>query len=135
MHYTQTLYLIRGISGAGKSNLAHYMHGSGMVSAVCESDNYFYDEDNTYKFDASQLHEAHQWCQGQAEYLLTVGVSVAVSNTSTTEKEVEVYRNIATRTGSKFVSIIVENRNDTKNTHGVPDGVLEKQRKRFSIKL
>lgn len=135
MRYTQTLYLIRGVSGAGKSNLAHHMHGSGMVSAVCEADDYFYDEDNNYKFDASQLNEAHQWCQGQAEYLLTVGASVAVSNTSTTEREVEVYRNIATRTNSKFVSIVVENRNDTKNTHGVPDEVIKKQRSRFSVKL
>jgi ABC-type phosphate/phosphonate transport system ATPase subunit len=135
MHYTQTLYLIRGVSGAGKSNLAHCMYSSGMVSTVCEADDYFYDENDNYKFDASQLRKAHQECRHLALDALLDGQSVAVSNTSTTEDEVEIYRKIAFHTNSKFVSIIVENRNDTKNTHGVPDEVIEKQRKRFSVTL
>lgn len=131
----QTLYLIRGVSGSGKSTFAQHLVDSGVVSYKFEADDYFLDEEDNYNFDAEKLHLAHKQCQEETEWALGNGRDVVVSNTSTTEKEVKIYQDIAEKTNSNFVSIIVENRNDTESVHGVPDDVLERQRVRFSVKL
>ena len=130
-----TLYLIRGVSGAGKSSLARELQKSGVVTHVEEADDYMLDDLGNYVFQPNVLRYAHQCCQSNSRSLLENGFNVAVSNTSTTEKEVEVYRKIAEDCGAIFVSLIVENRSGTKNIHNVPEETLEKQRKRFSVKL
>lgn len=130
-----TLYLIRGVSGAGKSTLADELDAYGVVSKVIEADYYMYDAEGNYIFSASKLGYAHKQCQTLARVLLLQGHCIAVSNTSTTEQEVEVYRKIAEECGAQFVSVIVENRSGTKSVHNVPEETLEKQRSRFSVKL
>lgn len=130
-----TLYLVRGIPGSGKSTFAQSLLDAGVVAAVYEADQYFVDGEGVYKFDPRSLGSAHGFCQKQAAIDLTLGLSVAVSNTSTTEKEVEVYQQMAEELGAKFVSLVVESRHNGKNQHGVPEEKLEQMRKRFSIKL
>ena len=130
-----TLYLVRGVSGSGKSTLAQSLLDAGLVAAVYEADQYFVDGEGVYKFDPRSLGEAHGFCQRQAANDLTLGLSVAVSNTSTTEKEVAVYQQMAEELGAKFVSLVVESRHDGKNQHGVPEEKLQQMRNRFSVKL
>lgn len=129
-----TLYLIRGVPGSGKSTLAKEFFENDLVSYRFEADTYF-EEDGLYEFDVTKLKDAHEWCQNSTEKALKKGFNVAVSNTSTTEKEVVVYQQIAELTGSKFVSIIVENRNGTKNIHNVPEEKIQQMKNRFSVKL
>ena len=128
-----TLYLIRGVSGAGKSTLAKIL-AKAVVGYHFEADMYFM-QDGAYNFDPSLLHEAHTWCQALTKHNLQHKINIVVSNTSTTEKEVKVYQDIAKEHNANFVSLIVENRNDTMSVHDVPEDVLQKQRKRFSVKL
>lgn len=128
-----TLYLIRGVSGSGKSTLAAQMSASMRVPFI-EADMYFM-ENGVYLFNPLKLQEAHKWCQCTAQGEISRGRSVIVSNTSTTEKEVRTYQDIALQFGANFVSIIVENRNATESVHEVPDEVLQRQRSRFSVKL
>jgi hypothetical protein len=47
----------------------------------------------------------------------------------------EAYYKLAERYGYKVFSIIVENRHDGVNQHGVPDDKLQQMRERFEIKL
>lgn len=136
----KTLYLIRGVSGAGKTTFAKELVLAKIASRFLEADQYFHKYNFetgewTYNFDASKLHEAHKLCQEITEQELIDGNSVVVSNTSTTANEVQVYQDIATRTNARFVSLIVENRNNTSSVHDVPEGVLQRQRSRFDIKL
>lgn len=130
-----TLYLVRGVSGSGKSTLAQSLLDAGLVAAVYEADQYFVDGEGVYNFDPRSLGEAHSFCQRQAANDLTLGLSVAVSNTSTTEKEVAVYQQMAEELGAKFVSLVVESRHSGKNQHGVPEQKLQQMRNRFSLKL
>jgi uridine kinase len=131
-----TLYLIRGVSGAGKSTFANNLFESGVVHKVFEADDYFYMENGLYEFDASRLRAAHQLCQANAGYVLgQLKQSVAVSNTSTTEKEVKVYQDIAAQHNANFVSIIVENRHNGVNIHNVPEDKIKQMKGRFSVKL
>jgi hypothetical protein len=47
----------------------------------------------------------------------------------------EEYYKLAERYGYKVFSIIVENRHDGVNQHGVPDDKLQQMKNRFEIKL
>lgn len=129
-----TLYLIRGIPGSGKSTLGTVLIQSGVVSVSIEADDYFV-RGGLYNFDATKLGEAHSYCKGRVSNYLAAGLSVAVTNTSTTEKEVAAYKELADKYDAKFVSIIVENRHDGVNVHNVPQEKLEQMKNRFSIKL
>jgi hypothetical protein len=60
---------------------------------------------------------------------------VVVSNTFTQEWEMGPYFELAKTYGYKVFSIVVENRHEGTNEHGVPDEVLTKMRERFEIKL
>lgn len=125
----KTLYLIRGVPGSGKSTLASQLLEAGMVSFVFEADQYFVNSNTgEYRFDPSGLAKAHESCKNSTAFRLYSGKSVAVSNTSTTEKEVEVYRKIAEEYGAKFVSLIVENRHGGTNVHNVPEDKIEQQK-------
>jgi predicted kinase len=129
-----TLYLIRGVSGAGKSTFAKQLFNSGLVADVYEADQWFVNNNNN-TFDVTKLWLAHKACQQWTKIALDQNLSIAVSNTSTTEKEVQVYQDIATAAGANFVSLVVENRNNTTNVHNVPEETIEKMRKRFTFKL
>ena len=128
------LYLIRGVSGAGKSTFAQRLWEAGVVDRVFEADDWFYSE-GEYKFDATKLHEAHNVCQHNTYFTLKAGKSVAVSNTSTTEKEVQAYKEIAELVNAHFISVIVENRHGGENVHNVPPEKIQQMKNRFSIKL
>lgn len=135
----QILYLVRGVSGAGKTDFAKKLFQGHVVDSVCEADSYFYTYDEngnfSYQWDASKLKDAHMHCQRMTRKALLDGQSVAVSNTSTTEAEVETYRKIAEDCNARFVSLVVESRHDAKNIHGVPPEKVEQMRKRFSVKV
>lgn len=125
------LILIRGLPGSGKSTFAKLLG-----FPIIEADQYFYDDiKGKYTFDASKLSEAHVWCQNRVSTYLNGGFSVVVSNTSTTEKEVKVYQDIAQRYSADFISLIVENRHGNEGIHNVPDQVLINMRKRFTVRL
>ena len=135
----KTMYLLRGLPGAGKSTLAKVL-GRGAVTAHFEADMYFYTEVGTdptkYDFDASKLHAAHKWCQDSVEsWISGSSQPIIVSNTFTTEKELKPYYDLAKKYGYKVVSLVVENRNGGQNIHNVPEETLDKMEKRFTVKL
>ena len=127
-----TLYLVRGLPGSGKSTFAEKL---AIFGIHLEADMYFM-KNGKYEFDASKLHRAHEWCRNNVEsIMLESGENIIVSNTSTTEKEMKPYLDLAGKYDYRVVSLIVENRHFGKSTHGVPDETMDKMEKRFSVKL
>lgn len=130
------LILLRGLPGAGKSTLAQSLRGIHV-----EADQYFVRADGRYEFDASQLKEAHNYCQAQTKaFMQTDGTQVPVdriivSNTFTQEWEMEPYFEMAKQYGYRVHTIVVENRHGGVNEHGVPQEKLEQMKNRFEIKL
>ena len=102
---------------------------------LLEADKYFINASGVYEFNPSKLSEAHNYCYIRAMDNLIEGRDVIVSNTSTTEKEVQMYQQLAEELGVNFVSLIVENRHGGKNVHGVPEDKIQQMKNRFSIKL
>ena len=107
------------------------------MSGHVEADMFFLNHEGEYKFDASKLKEAHEWCRKEAEsYMKPHGFDrVIVSNTFTQEWEMDAYYNLARKYGYRVHSIIVENRHEGVNEHGVPADKLEQMKNRFEIKL
>lgn len=124
------LYLLRGLPGSGKSTLAKSLAGCHV-----EADQYFM-KDGEYKFDASKLPEAHKFCQTKtASYMYSKWPRVVVSNTFTQEWEMKAYYELAKKYGYTVFSLIVENRHDGVNEHGVPEEALKRMENRFETKL
>lgn len=128
----KVLIILRGLPGAGKTSFAKMMWPE---AVICEADQFF-SMSGEYKFDATKLKEAHEWCREVVRHLMNNGKpQVVVSNTSTTEKEIQPYLDLAKEFGYRVVSLIVENRHGNSNVHGVPKETLEKMKNRFEVKL
>jgi len=124
------LILLRGLPGSGKSTFANLLGGIHV-----EADQYFM-QDGEYKFDASKLKQAHNWCKLRVEHSMEDGADkITVSNTFTQEWEMDAYFELAEKYGYQTSCLIVENRHDSKNIHGCPDDKIKQMRNRFEIKL
>ena len=126
---TKTLIIIRGVPGSGKSTLARILVPE---EQIFEADKFWYDKDGNYNFDTSRLHQAHIWCQSQLETVMQGDYpdfwdgKLVVSNTTTTEKEIQPYLDLANKYGFRIISLIVENRHGSKSIHGLPIEILDK---------
>ena len=130
----KSLFLLRGLPGAGKTTLAKSILGDDRNHY--EADMYFTNAAGEYKFDPTGLRSAHEWCR----YLVMVAMGkgeerIVVSNTFTQEWEMAAYYEMAKRHGYTVFSLIVENRHGGENEHGVPADKLEIMKNRFEIKL
>ena len=123
------LFLLRGLPGSGKTTLAKSLGGLHI-----EADMYFMYE-GKYEFDASQLKEAHAWCQNAVSVWMRSQDKITVSNTFTQEWEMQPYYDLAEKYGYRVYSLIVENRHGGVNEHGVPEDKLVQMKNRFEIKL
>jgi predicted kinase len=128
----KTLYIVRGIPGSGKSTFAQSLD-----CPVFEADQYFIDsETGEYKFDGSKIKLAHNWCKLRVEQSMEdSSQKIAVSNTFTQEWEMDAYYELAKQYGYRVFSLIVENRHEGVNEHGVPEDKLELMKNRFEVKL
>ena len=126
----KVLIIARGLPGSGKNSFSELLHG-----IVCCADDYFMTY-GKYEWNPEYLGRAHQLCQAKCEGLMEIEFTpVIVANTSTTIKELTPYYALAYKYGYKVFSIIVENRHNGINEHGVSDEIIEKMRKRFNIQL
>ena len=125
------LFLLRGLPGSGKSTVAK------LISEVhYEADMYFVDADGNYNFNPTLLKDAHNWCQLMTRLAMEYQTPrIVVSNTFTQEWEMNTYHELAEAYGYTVFSLIVENRHEGVNTHGVPEESLSKMKERFEIKL
>ena len=135
----KNLYIVRGLPGSGKSTFAKTLVGHDFL--VCEADKYFM-VDGEYKFDATKLKEAHESCRNMVETYMKDSLvndqfyrEIAASNTFTQEWEMEPYIALANKYGYRVTSVIVENRHDGVNEHGVPEDKIQLMKERFEIKL
>jgi len=134
----KNLYIVRGLPGSGKSTFAKSI---AKPYQVFEADQYFM-KNGKYKFDPTKLKEAHNDCKNRVTrrmretlFNLIFFRNIVVSNTFTQEWEMEFYFDIAKLYGYKVHTIIVENRHEGVNVHGVPEDKLQVMEDRFQIKL
>ena len=131
----RVLILVRGVPGSGKSTFAEILARPD-IDKIFTADAYFEDEKGNYNWNPSKIGDAHKFCQENVEKsLMNNEQLVIVANTSVSEKEVNIYQNLAKKYDYEFISVIVENRNGTTSIHGVPQETILKMVKNFNIKL
>jgi predicted kinase len=125
--------ILRGLPGNGKSSLAKLICEE---NAIFEADNFFYNENGEYVFDVNKLNEAHKECFNGVKTAMAKSVNkIVLSNTSTTEKELKPYLELAKEFNYRVFSVIVENRHGNKSIHDVPEETITKMVNRFNVKL
>jgi predicted kinase len=126
----QKLILIRGLPGSAKSTLAKMLANEKCIHL--EADMYFM-VNGEYHWNASGLPYAHAWCQSRTDDELGNGNSVVVSNTFTTQKEVDPYLKIAK--DHRITPMIILMQNDFGNVHNVPQEAINRMRDRFQYQI
>lgn len=131
----KTLFLIRGVSGSGKTTMANEMvagfRALGLSSIAACADDYFM-EDGKYEWDASQIQQAHLWCQQCVCNAMDAEINcIVVHNTMTTEKEIKPYTTLADANFYTVVTLVMENRHGSQNIHAVPDEARAAQARRL----
>lgn len=127
------LIILRGVSGSGKSTFAEWlelsfnMHQFDVSVQRFEADQWFID--NQEEWNPRFLGTAHEWCQAEVRKSLQDSYITVVSNTTTTQKELNPYIKIATDLGIQYFVLIADG--DYQNVHNVPDEKLRKQAQRF----
>lgn len=129
------LYLIRGLPGSGKSTFALTL-ANAIGAYNFEADHFHEDADGNYVWRPENVANSHAQCQRAVRHIMTSNrKDIIVSNTSTTEKELKPYLDLAAENGYSVTTLVVENRHGNKSIHGVPEETMTKMRNRFSIKL
>ncbi|XP_074131394.1 NEDD4-binding protein 2 isoform X2 [Sminthopsis crassicaudata] len=87
----QTLVLLRGLPGSGKSFLARKLLEENPNGIILSSDDFFY-KNGQYQFDGNLLGEAHEWNQKRAKEALEKKVSpIIIDNTNLQAWEMKPY--------------------------------------------
>jgi predicted kinase len=129
----QTLFLVRGLPGVGKSTLGR------SLGPTFAADDYFTRADGTYAFDPFQLAAAHADCQDRVMLALAVDQTrpVVVANTFSQRWELEPYFQIAARLGVNpvVVDLFDGGLDDAalaaRCVHGVPEATIAAMRARW----
>lgn len=134
------MFFLRGLPGAGKTSLANYIWDPGVVF---EADKYIPDVDGKYVWTLERSAVAHKKCQLAIERAMEMNKQsggkyypeIILTNTSTTDKEMKPYEELADKYGYLKIYLVVENRHGGQSIHGVPSEVLGDMKDRFQIKL
>ena len=135
------LYAFRGLPSSGKSTFANTFASAisaehGIEIKAHAADDYFYEKGNgSYAFDVAELGAAHAQCFRRVlSDLETKGIAI-VANTNVKQTEINKYKKLADSLEALFTSIVVEKRHDNKNSHNVPQEILDRMEREFVIKL
>ena len=143
-----TLVLVRGLPGSGKSTIAKSFVTHPSVENIkmltndfgdtwyqvkptvhLEADMFYTDHEGKYTFSADLLPHAHKWCSNTARIFMNAGYNVIVSNTFTTLKEMKPYLEHAELIGMPIRVIRMEN--NFGSIHNVPEETIQRMRDRF----
>lgn len=108
-----TLYLVRGIPGAGKSTFAKHM-----FPGIFHLENdMWHMRDGEYKWHGDNMKKAMSWCYNMVRIALEEGMDVVVSNTLTKKRFIAAYEALARENDASFK--VYRCIGNFKNEHGL----------------
>jgi len=129
----QTMTLVRGLPGSGKTNFAEQV----VYQSAFSADDFFIGEDGFYNFDVNNLGEAHEDCLNRVSNAIRNDVNVVVHNTFSCRWEMQPYFDLQKRYLIRIyvVDLYDGGCNDTelmhRNSHDVPLDTIKNMRERW----
>ena len=119
------IIILRGASGSGKSSFAELI---AQPKKICCAD-FYYEKNGSYDFDPSKIGEAHQQCKDEFDVACVSPFikNIVIANTNTKPSDYQYYVDKAKEHGIKVTFVVLEKRHDGKNTHNVPEHVIQRQ--------
>lgn len=114
------LILIRGLPGSGKSTIAKKAFGD----FIHYEADMFFMKDGEYKWEPSNIKDAHTWCYQATKKALLAGKDVVVANTFVKREHIQPYRDLAKECDTFFA--IIEASGKFQNVHNVPQAAIER---------
>ena len=132
----QSLIILRGLPGAGKSTLAKLLSEDNKWP-VFSIDDYFVDPiTNNYQFQFDKNHLAYKNCEAQTEIAMENMVKkIFVDNVFSLEWEIGTYFKLATKHNYSVFVVTVENYHGNKNIHQISEEQLKKMAAKYKVKL
>lgn len=134
----QTLFIIRGLPGAGKSTIAQKLRegyeAHGELLAITEADQFFMRSNGhkeVYEFDRRYLGAAHDECYGRSMRFLKKGRSVAVANTFSTRREIQRYVSGVRKMCPDVDVVVIHATGRYKSVHNVPQKSIDAMKARW----
>lgn len=128
------LILIRGLPGAGKTDLANLLAGE--VWPNFSVDDYFTDGSGNYRFEFDKNHLAYKACEENCRREMLAGVkNIFIHNTFTLDWELEVYFKLAKEFNYRVYVLTVENYHGNANKHGISGEQIRKMAEKYKVKL
>ena len=126
----KVLYIVRGLSGSGKSSIA-----SELVNPIWDSESEAFIKEGRYNFDPNKLKEAHEECQKNVELAMQRDNvrKIAVANTFSQAWEAEPYFKLAEK--HDYHPFVLECQNDFGNIHDVPQKSIDMMKERWEDRL
>jgi cytidylate kinase len=129
------IVIMRGISGSGKSTVAHALSAK-IGAKIVSADNYFMGHDGVYRFDARQLGMAHDMCWSLFSEAVSANANVIVDNTNAKLTDIMpyVFEGLRTSTPVHIVQMAIESSHMhyARNVHGLSIDAIERQAQRLS---
>lgn len=134
------VYILRGLSGSGKSALAESLVRNASAPHHIVSADHFFVVDGVYQFDPTKLQMAHNTCfEVFARAVLHDTVdTIIVDNTNSTLREYAHYAIVARLCGYEVVVLEIPCRDMTdferfhaRSRHGVPLETMDRMRVRW----
>lgn len=120
-----TLYIIRGLPGAGKSYFSKHAFNCMVVEA-----DMFCMQNNEYNFSRDKLAERFNSCEETVKIALKIGADCAIVNTFVLKKYIDKYIEIAEQYNAKYFiyTILPSGRN---SVHNVPEETIKKMKEQW----
>lgn len=130
MYPNKTVYIMRGVSGSGKSHEAKMMAFT--YNGVVHSTDDFFVKNGKYQFDKEKLKENHKKNQKAFLKSLKMGIRVVIcDNTNIKLDHMKPYEKMALTHGYDLVYVTMPHPDPAvaakNNIHNVPEFVIRKQ--------
>lgn len=128
----QSLILIRGLPGSGKTTYAKSLLKKERRTSATQIKHFeadmYHIRNGVYNYQVVRAREAHDWCLNQTRKALEDGKSVIVSNTFSTYHELVSYLALEE---SHIKIKIIKCVGEFESEHGVPDLVIDRMTDRW----
>lgn len=136
MSTKNSLILLRGLPGSGKTTLAKVLSENNTYPVFSVDDFFTNEITGEYIFNFKDNHLAYQQCEELTKDAMQQQIpKIFVHNTFTMDWELEPFFKLASKFNYTLFVVTVENYHHNKNTHEVSDEQLHKMAEKYKVKL